>query len=140
MITVTVERIIEAPLAQVWAILADFGNIDWIEGPESVEVVGSGVGMIRKLKIPGIKQPIDEVLEHLDAVNASLRYSIPKHPVVPFENYNATISLSAPSEEKTAIVWEATFTSEKMSEADASSIMHGNYSRMLDNLDSKLAA
>ncbi len=49
MVELTVTRTLKSNADKVWAILGDFGNLSWVPGPDKVEVIGSGAGMIRRI-------------------------------------------------------------------------------------------
>ncbi|MGI9295591.1 MAG: SRPBCC family protein, partial [Pseudomonadales bacterium] len=55
MVEVTVTRELHANVDKVWGILGDFGNLSWVPGPEKVDVIGSGQGMIRRLHVAGME-------------------------------------------------------------------------------------
>ena len=49
---------IAAPVEKLWSLLADFGEIGWMQGVSKVEVKGSGVGMVREIyALGGILPP-----------------------------------------------------------------------------------
>ena len=82
MAEVTLSAELEAPAAAVWALLADFGNIErwWpADGPiqiERVENEGSGVGMIRHIHNKGIPGFISERLDLVDPATRTWILSI----------------------------------------------------------------
>ena len=91
---VDVERDMAHPAAKVWAVLANFGDLSWAPGTERVEVLGDGIGMTRRIYMPGM-DPIDEVLEALDNEACRLRYSIPRGLPMPLDDYQATVRVLA---------------------------------------------
>ena len=84
---------IQAPAAEVWAQLADFGGIK-AGGPiESVSVEGEGVGMVRTLVMGGAS--VVERLEEHDAERLTFTYAIiNEDSPLPFDNYSATVNLT----------------------------------------------
>ena len=58
MVEVHVARDLDFPAATVWALLEDFGDISWAPGIDRIEVIGEGIGMIRRLHMQGM-DPID---------------------------------------------------------------------------------
>jgi hypothetical protein len=66
MVNVKLIRDLDFTAQRVWAVLEDYGNMEWAMGPPKVEVIGEGIGMIRRVLIEGM-DPIDEVLETMDA-------------------------------------------------------------------------
>jgi hypothetical protein len=93
MIDLTVTRNINADIDEVWAVLAHFGDLSWVPGSHRVEAIGSGVGMTRRIHMPGMP-PIDEKLLSLDNAAHTLSYEIPPHEVIPFTDYLADIRVS----------------------------------------------
>jgi uncharacterized protein YndB with AHSA1/START domain len=75
-------KIIEAPAEAVWALLADFGNIEaWWPNDgdiriEQVEVEGHGIGMVRHIKNAGVEKRVSERLDYLDPPTMTWMLSI----------------------------------------------------------------
>jgi hypothetical protein len=73
---------IEAPAPRVWALLADFGNIQawWPRDSalqiERVELEGEGIGMVRHIYNHGVPQCASERLDLLDPQTFTLVLSI----------------------------------------------------------------
>ena len=95
MVECSYRRTLNAAPAELWALCGNFGEIGWLPGPERVETVGEGVGMTRRLHIPGLEEPIEETLESLDEANRQLSYRVRKNPFVPYDNYRARLSVEA---------------------------------------------
>ncbi|MGF1597661.1 MAG: SRPBCC family protein [Acidimicrobiales bacterium] len=103
---VTVADTIDAPIAEVWKVAADFGGIDRImPGIESCETEGEGIGMLRTIPMGG--GAVVERLEELDESAHRMAYSIVSSPL-PFKDYYAAITLTDQGE-ATAIAWTGTF-------------------------------
>ncbi len=139
MVDLTVTREINASTADVWAVLDDFGNLSWVPGTDNVEVIGEGAGMTRRLLIPGL-DPIDEVLKSKDVAAKTFSYTIPKNSVIPFDDYQANVSVVSNGSNGAKVVWHCTFDEGDMAEADAEKMISGSYSMMLDALADKLGA
>ncbi|MGB1907112.1 MAG: SRPBCC family protein, partial [Spongiibacter sp.] len=77
MIEVHVTRQWNIPASQVWALVADFGDISWADGIDRVEVVGEGVGMARHIYM-GDMPPIEEVLTSQNPEEMTFSYDIPR--------------------------------------------------------------
>ena len=140
MIEVVVEKTLKAPIDKIWALCADFGNIDWFEGngipgAEKVDVKGEGIGMARFIHMAGFDQPIEEVLATFDAANYTYSYDIMPNPLMPFTDYNATGTLKAEADGSTTATWVARFNTDAMSAEDANAIMTGTYESMLKCLE-----
>lgn len=137
MIDLTVTRTINASIDKVWEILADFGDLSWVPGADDVEAIGSGVGMVRRIRMPGLP-PIDEKLLALDAARKTLAYAIPQHKIIPFANYQADIRLTARGG-TTQVDWHCTFDPLQMPAADARTAIEHNYGMLLDSLENAVA-
>ena len=66
----SVREQIDAPVSSVWAMIRDFGNVDWMGGVPA-QVRGAGPGMVRLLGDP--RSPVHEHLESIELVQAALR-------------------------------------------------------------------
>lgn len=132
MISVKIERDIDAPVDKVWALLADFANLDWVEGWEKLEVFGEGPGMTRRIHMPGM-DPFDEILEELDHDLKQLKYTIPNVPI-PVSDYHAHITVESRPGDRTHIVWECSGKPEGISDADARKMLEDTYGMMIDKL------
>lgn len=135
MMEVIVEKTLNAPIDKIWALCADFGNIDWfqgngISGADKVDVEGEGIGMARMIHMAGFDEPIKEVLTSLDAKNYTYSYDIMPNPLMPFTDYKATGTLTAQADGSTKATWLARFNTETLSEEDANAIMTGTYQSM----------
>ncbi len=139
MTELNVTRKLNANADKVWAILGDFGNLSWVPGPEKVEVIGTGAGMIRRLYMSGM-DPFDEVLHTLDASQKTFSYTIPKNAVIPFDNYIADVTVAADADNTSQVIWHCTFDNGDVPEATAKGMLEGSYNMMLDALTTKLAA
>ena len=139
MTSILIEKDMDYPVEKVWAILGDFGNLSWVEGPERIEVIGDGVGMTRRVHMAGI-DPINEVLETMDEPNLSFSYSIPNMPM-PVTDYLASVKVEGQGESSTKIYWSCTCTptDSNMVEADVEAMLTDTYQQLLGWLDAHLA-
>lgn len=134
MLRFTVEKTLNAPLAAVWKLLEDFGNLDWYPGPSKIEVIGSGVGMTRRLHMDG-GLTIDETLETMDAAQHRFSYRIPNIPM-PVTDYRGFVQLeSLDGGATTKISWSGELTPVGIPEADAKAMMEGVYADMMVKLE-----
>lgn len=136
---VDVEREMAHPAAKVWAVLANFGDLSWVPGAERVEVLGDGIGMTRRIYMPGM-DPIDEVLDTLDNEACRFQYSIPRGMPMPLDDYQATVRVEALASGGSRIYWSARAQARGIDAATASGILQGSYTQMLDGLDTHLGA
>ena len=131
-----VTRDIEAGAHEVWEVVADFGNMGWMEGPEKIESIGEGIGQVRRIHLGGM-DPIEEVLEALDHAARTLQYSIPKNAVIPFDNYLATVVVSG-DEKSSQVEWSCELDEGDLSAADAEAMMVGAYNSLIDALEKQV--
>ena len=134
MVDVSLVRDMPFPAQRIWAVLEDYGNMAWTGAPR-VEVIGEGIGMIRRVIMDGM-DPIDEVLESMDPAAMSFSYGIPRGLPLPVTDYHAGASLEARDDKNTRITWSCscTPTDESMSEADVENLMQNTYNGLLDSL------
>ena len=108
MASITVTKEVAAPAANVWALLADFGNVSWIPMARSVVVDGSGLGMRRHIHGGG-SAAIVERLVAIEPGESTLRYSIDENNPLPVHRYEATVRVSPAGDGRTAIQWDVSF-------------------------------
>lgn len=134
MIEVDVVKELDAPVSKVWEMLENFGNLDWYPGWDRIEVLGSGVGMTRRIHMTGM-DPIDEILESMNAASRSFSYTIPKMPM-PVSEYRASVEVhSVDDGARTKVHWHCTAKPEGIPEADAQAMLEGIYADMLAKLE-----
>ncbi len=138
MIEAKLVRDINFPAQRVWAVLEDYGNMEWTGAPK-FNVIGEGIGMIRQVIMPGL-EPIDEVLEMMDPDNMTFSYSIPRGLPLPLTDYRSTARLEQLDDQRTRIYWscECTPTDDSMTDADVENLMQGIYNDLLDSLEAYL--
>lgn len=132
MVELEVTRDIEAPVDTVWPILEDYGDISWVGSDFLVEVIGEGIGMIRRITM-GDAPPIDEVLTSQDAEAKTFGYEIPKSELFPFGDYAAFVRLEE-SGAGTRVIWRCQFDEGQLPADDARKMMEDNYKMLLDGL------
>jgi hypothetical protein len=130
----TVDKTLDAPLDKVWAVVADFANLDWFAGAERVESVGEGAGQVRRIFMPGSDQPVEEKLLVLAPATHQLQYAVLEGPVNIMRDYRVVASLADAGEGKTRAVWQASFsgvTIDAVSPEDMINVMQVTYDGML---------
>lgn len=95
---------IDAPADEVWKVVRDFGNGEWMG--VDLDVEGEGVGAHRTLAIGGTS--ITEACERLDDDARVLGYSITDSSGMPFDDYHATITVNGDGS-GAEVVWSATY-------------------------------
>jgi len=104
MIEVKVERALEFGAQEVWAIIADFGDVSWVPGIERVELEGEGVGMVRHLTVPVFPQ-LHERLDAIDHEKMTLDYSIPAVEYIHLKDYSARAQVGELEGGRCRLVW-----------------------------------
>ena len=134
------ERDIAFPVERVWAVLEDFGNMEWAPGVSRTELIGSGIGMTRRLHMDGM-EPIDEVLESMDAANMTYSYSIPRGLPLPITDYLATARLEALDAHNTRVRWscECSPVDPGLSPEELETMIHATYNLLVDMVSQYLA-
>lgn len=137
MIDLTVQKEIAAPATRAWELLSDFGDISWAPGMDNVEVIGQGVGMVRKLPMPDAPA-VEEKLEVLDHDNMTLVYTIPAGLPMPVTDYRATAKVVALGDDRCRIDWHCSAREDGVSAEQAEAIVKGFYDMLLGWIDDHL--
>ena len=139
MVTVQLVRELDYPAARVWSVLEDFGNMEWVMGPPKVEVIGEGVGMIRRILMPGL-EPIDEVLQSSDPATMTYSYTIPRGLPLPLTDYRSTARVEETASGGARVYWscECTPMDASMTVDAIERLMQETYNSMLDALEAFL--
>jgi hypothetical protein len=103
-----VVKVLNAPAADVFNVLAVFDGIK-AGGPiDSVEYEGEGVGMVRRIGMNG--GVIVERLDRHDADTLEMSYAIVNNDSpLPFEDYSATIKVTDNGDNSCTVDWTGTF-------------------------------
>jgi len=134
-----VQHDFDYPADRVWDMLGNFGDIGWCVGIERTELSGSGPGMVRRIHMPGMSAPIEEVLESMDTAARTFSYSIPRGNPMPITNYLATVRVEDLDGKRCRVNWSAVGEATGMSGEEASAILSGVYAQMLGWLGDALA-
>lgn len=119
----------------VWAVVADFANLDWYRGAERVEKVGDGVGQVRRIYMPGMDAPVEEELLAIDHERHSLEYEVLEGEINIMQNYRVVASLADAGNGRTHARWDASFSGvsvEGVSPEDMIGVMRDTYGAMLE--------
>lgn len=102
---------LDVPAATAWKVLRDFGSLlAWVKGGDvgTLEVSGSGVGMLRDFTLPRfgtVQHRLDEVNE----ADHAIRYSLTKGRPLDMKDYWTRISLTELSAGTCRIDWRSAF-------------------------------
>ena len=117
---------IDSPVDALYALLANFGQVDWMQGVTKVEVTGDGVGMTRAIYAGG-DEAILEVLESIDPAAKRIGYTITRNNPLPVEDYHATCTAVDLGDGRSRLEWGCTFTPAGVDEAAAVAQVEGMY-------------
>ena len=137
MYKIDIQQALQAPLDAVWSLVANFGDISWYPGPESVVTEGEGIGQLRRIRMPGMDQPIEEILEQCDEATHSIAYRIPATGANIMEDYKVQVQLT-PTENGCEAHWLAEFSGikdELLPGEQMVAIMEDTYRGMLTALE-----
>ena len=118
MVEVSVEGELEFNAKEVWAVIADFGNVDWVPGVEKVDLEGEGVGMIRHLSVP-VYPPLHERLDAIDHQQMLLDYSIPAVEYLQVKDYRARAQVFELEGPRCRVRWSGWAEADDVDEATA---------------------
>lgn len=125
---------VKGPLTKVWAIVSDFAHVNkWVSDVQSLQVTGSGIGMVRHLILrDGSK--CDEKLVVLDDKQHIVTY-VTIETELAFKEYTATITVKALNPTLCEITWSSTFKPVGIDEKDAVNLLLENYPRYLRKIE-----
>lgn len=132
MISVSMKTQINAPAADVWAVISDFNALPkYVAAAVESQVDGEGIGTVRTLTLPD-GALLRERLEQLDAEGMSLQYSILDGPL-PVADYLSTMKVT-PSNDGCELEWSSEFNPTCAADEDARTAMTGIYQMGFDGL------
>jgi hypothetical protein len=108
--TFKVERELNVPIEKLWTLVSDFSNLSWYSPAEKVEKVGSGVGEIRRITMPGMPTAIEERLLELDPQQHQLVYEVLENEINIMRDYTVKASLRGTGTASTIAIWHGQFT------------------------------
>ena len=130
MVEVSIEGELEFSANEVWAVIADFGNVDWVPGVEKVDLEGEGVGMIRHLTVP-VYPPLHERLDAIDHQQMLLDYSIPAVAYLQVKDYRARAQVFALEGPRCRVRWSGWAEADDVDEATATTKTEEFYEAIL---------
>ena len=134
-----VERVIDHPIAKVWAIAGTFGGVEsWIDGVTACAVEGEGIGAIRTVTRNG--NSVREQLDRHDPEIHEISYAILDPHPMPAANVRGTIILAAAGEGRTRILWCSHASDFTMPPEALGERISAFYAASVDGLDRLLSA
>jgi GNAT superfamily N-acetyltransferase len=144
MTQVNYRQTINAPLDDTWAVVGDFGSLlDWVRGGNegSIELSGSGPGMLRDLVLPAVGH-VQHRLDVLDDEAHRITYSLTSGKPLGMVEYSVTARLipggEGTDEDCCTIEWAGEFVAAPDAElegvADGLEDAYRGMSQLLDEL------
>jgi hypothetical protein len=130
MVEVSIEREFDVSADELWAILADFGDISWIPGIQKVELEGEGVGMVRHVTAPGLPE-LHERLDAIDHEKMILDYSLPAVAYVQIKNYRARAQVVGLDAGRCRLVWSCRAEPDGVDEVQATTNTEAFYEMIM---------
>jgi carbon monoxide dehydrogenase subunit G len=129
---------VAAPAAKAWAVMRGFGDVaQWMQGLESCELSGSGVGAVRTLTMPGGLR-IQERLEAFDDAGRSFSYAIVGNSPLPLRDYLSTVKIRETGPGSCEVAWDGRFEPNPGSEGSMQRMVRGIYTNGIAALRKKL--
>jgi hypothetical protein len=129
---------IAAPAAKVWALMRGFGDLmQWMQGLESCELAGSGVGAVRTVTLSGGLR-LQERLEAFDDAGRSFSYAIVGASPLPMRDYLSTVKIRETGPAACEVAWDGRFEPNAGSEAAMQKAVRGTYTNGIAALRKKL--
>ncbi len=110
-VTETVE--IAKPAAEVWNLIKDFGNADWLPMVESTESDGANADGATRVLTLGPDTKVYETLKKYNAEKMTYSYKIPDKThdvkILPVNNYSSSLTVTATGDNSSTVTWKGAF-------------------------------
>jgi len=126
----TISKQVDVSADAVWKLISNFGDTSWMPAGTQATLVGSGVGMERRIAL-GPDKSIHERLLALDERARTLSYSIPVNVPFPVTNYRATMRVRAKGA-GCELEWSASYECAPEAAATVEKSVQGMYGMMID--------
>jgi hypothetical protein len=130
MANATIAKTLEVAADAVWKLISDFGDTSWMPAGTQATLVGSGVGMERRIAL-GPDKFIHERLLAVDPVARTLSYAIPVNVPFPVTDYRATMRVTARGA-GCELEWSASYECAPEAAASVEKAVQGMYGMMID--------
>ena len=130
MASARISKRIDVSADAVWKLIASFGDTSWMPAGTQATLVGSGVGMERRIAI-GPDKSIHERLLALDPATRTLRYAIPVNVPFPVTSYTATVRVT-PQGAGCELEWSASYECAADAAPAIEKQVQGMYGMMID--------
>jgi mxaD protein len=124
---------LQAPAAEVWKTVGNFGAAaSYLEVVDRCELMGSPPGAERVLHLKGGGSVLERLILASDSDKA-FRYTIVDSPL-PVSDYVSTVRVDALDPQRCRVTWSASFESHGVSDAEAQATIAGIYRMGFDGL------
>jgi len=110
-VTETVD--IAKPAAEVWELIKDFGNADWLPMVQSTESNGGNSDGATRVLTLGPDVKVFETIKKYNAEKMTYSYKIPDKThdvkILPVNNYSSSITVEATGENSSKVTWKGAF-------------------------------
>jgi len=131
MIDLSVTRDSDLAAADVYEMLADFGNTSWMKGVTKTEIQGDGVGMVRIIFAGPDAPPVHEKMTERDDLARKVAYEITEGNPLPVQNYAAYAQVSE-MDGGCQIEWCGRFEARGVDDTTAKRTVEGMYGVLID--------
>ena len=142
MTTVTHEQDLDVSAEKAWDVLFDFGGfLEWGGGGQgTIELEGDGIGMVRKMQIPGLGE-IQEKLVRREPESMTLSYQLVGGQPIGMAEYVCVVTLAEVGNNTCRIDWHGELSAAPgHDEADVAESLKGSYAGMSGALAAFVAA
>ncbi len=103
---------INAPADKVWAVVGDFGNMDWHPSVVETRIEGAGTDdAVRTLVLESGDTIVEEIRRHDDErMTYAYRATEFEWDVLPVSNYTGNITVTENDDGTSTVLWRAAFT------------------------------
>lgn len=131
----SITRTVNLPRSVLFDILIDFGNVkERSTGAiESVTIVGTGIGMLRHIKLCGSDTPIIERLEFFRSPEL-IAYSIVNDSPLPLDRYHAVIELAETEPGCCNVTWSSNWIARGRPEEEVRALVEAMYRSSLEGI------
>ncbi|WP_317929581.1 SRPBCC family protein [Halioxenophilus sp. WMMB6] len=136
MIYVSITRSFTLPADQVWSLLSNWGDTQWLTKELTPEVFTSEEGVVRRFHNPGMP-PLDETLLSADTESRTLLYKIAQSPLMPLANYNGRVVVK-PVDDGCEVEWSCTFSRGGLEVSEAEAKASANIDKLLNCMETFL--
>lgn len=104
---------INASAEDVWALIGNFGNADWLPMVESTEPDGGNEDGAKRVLTLGPNIKVYESLKKYNAEKMQYSYKIPNDThdvaILPVNNYSSTLSVESTGDNTSTVTWKGAF-------------------------------